>query len=147
MVSPPEEEEKEPSPRSDRNRVKEIIEGFHEFAPYLPESLCTAFPSVLRIGLLPRIKDFTLGRRLMATVFACLRANGNRGVHVTIPFEDKHTIEFYYRYVKDTDDVSYIAHRVGKVTKPGFKNTLQQGASRISKSGDAVNWPFFNLVS
>ena len=96
MVFPP-EDEKDPMPRPDRNRVKEILTGFHEFAPYLPESLYTAFPSVLRIGLLPRIKDFTLGRRLMATVFTCLRANGNRGVHVTIPIEDKHTIEFYYR--------------------------------------------------
>ena len=83
--------------RIQHSSTQEIIQGFHDFAPYLPESLYTAFPSVLRIGLLPRIKDFTLGRRLMATVFACLRANGHRGVHVTIPVEDKHTIEFYYR--------------------------------------------------
>jgi len=94
MVTP--DDSKEDSTRQCSSRVKEIIQGFHDFAPYLPESLYTAFPSVLRIGLLPRIKDFTLGRRLMATVFACLRANGHRGVHVTIPVEDKHTIEFYY---------------------------------------------------
>ena len=34
-------------------------------------------------------------------VYACSRANGNRGVHVTIPVEDKHTIEFYYRWGKE----------------------------------------------
>ena len=66
--------------------VQEIVSGFHSFAPYLPESLYTGFPSVLRIGLLPRIKDFTLGRRLMATVFACLRWPKQKIIKIVVMF-------------------------------------------------------------
>lgn len=57
--------------------------------------LTARFPSHLHIDLLPRLQGRGLGRRLMDTLVAALRARGSRGLHLFVSRRNVRAIEFY----------------------------------------------------
>lgn len=59
--------------------------------------LTQRFPSHLHIDLLPRLQGRGLGRRMMDTLLAALRARGSRGVHLFVSRDNDRAIAFYRR--------------------------------------------------
>ena len=57
--------------------------------------LTQRFPSHLHIDLLPRLQGRGLGRRMMDTLLAALRARGSRGVHLFVSRDNERAIAFY----------------------------------------------------
>jgi len=74
---------------------QEIMESFYCDEPILPEKL-TPFPSVLQMRLLQTaLQDVGITKRALAVLIAALKANGSHGIHVEIPTNDSHAMEFH----------------------------------------------------
>jgi ribosomal protein S18 acetylase RimI-like enzyme len=64
--------------------------------PWLTDDRLTQhFPSHLHIDLLPRLQGRGLGRAMMDTMLAALRARGSRGVHLFVSPDNDRAIAFY----------------------------------------------------
>jgi ribosomal protein S18 acetylase RimI-like enzyme len=64
--------------------------------PWLADrELVRRYPSHLHIDLLPRLQGRGLGRALMDTLLAALRARGSRGVHLFVSPDNHRAIAFY----------------------------------------------------
>jgi ribosomal protein S18 acetylase RimI-like enzyme len=57
--------------------------------------LVSRYPSHLHIDLLPRLQGSGLGRRMMETLLAALRAGGSRGVHLHVSRANERAAGFY----------------------------------------------------
>jgi ribosomal protein S18 acetylase RimI-like enzyme len=58
-------------------------------------ALLVSYPSHLHIDLLPRMQGRGLGRQLMETLLAALRASGSRGVHLHVGRANERAAGFY----------------------------------------------------
>jgi len=58
-------------------------------------ALSGRYPSHLHIDLLPRLQGRGLGRQLIETLFAALRADGSRGVHLHVGRANERAAAFY----------------------------------------------------
>ena len=66
--------------------------------PFEPmPQLAERFPSHLHINLLPRLQGRGVGRRLIQTLIAQLRARGSRGLHLYVGLDNDRAPEFYRR--------------------------------------------------
>ncbi|HUC59582.1 MAG TPA: GNAT family N-acetyltransferase, partial [Streptosporangiaceae bacterium] len=78
----------------------------------IPDRLHARYPSHLHIDLLPRLQGTGIGRNLIETLTASLRAAGSRGVHLMVGRDNKHATGFY-RHVG-------FAEYPGAALGPGF---------------------------
>jgi ribosomal protein S18 acetylase RimI-like enzyme len=80
--------------------------------------LSARFPSHLHIDLLPRLQGRGVGRRMMTTLTAALRARGSRGVHLFVMRSNDRAVEFYRRLGL----MEIAADAVGRVFALDFTN-------------------------
>jgi len=77
------------------------LHAIHE--PFTTDpALVSNYPSHLHIDLLPRLQGRGLGRRLIETLFAALRASRSRGVHLHVGSANQRAAAFY-RHVGMTE--------------------------------------------
>jgi ribosomal protein S18 acetylase RimI-like enzyme len=78
--------------RSDPERF--TLQDIHE--PFRADpALVSRYPSHLHIDLLPRLQGRGIGRRLMETLLAALRASGSPGVHLHVGRANQRAVGFY----------------------------------------------------
>jgi len=75
---------------------RRAIEGIHRPFQTAPE-LAERFPSQLHINLLRRLQGRGIGRRLIQTLLAQLRARGSRGLHLGAGLDNHRAAEFFRR--------------------------------------------------
>ena len=64
--------------------------------PFITDpALVSRYPSHLHIDLLPRLQGHGLGRRLIETLVAALRAGGSSGVHLHVGRANERAVAFY----------------------------------------------------
>jgi ribosomal protein S18 acetylase RimI-like enzyme len=74
----------------------EFMMLYNIHAPFpIDAALVRRYPSHLHIDLLPRLQGRGLGRRLMDTLLAALRARQSRGVHLHVGRTNVRAVEFY----------------------------------------------------
>lgn len=61
-----------------------------------PDAVAERYPAHLHIDLLPRAQGKGLGRAMMDTLFAALRARGVSGIHLDVGADNKNAIDFYH---------------------------------------------------
>jgi ribosomal protein S18 acetylase RimI-like enzyme len=94
-----------PDPRQLDDAISEperhALQGIHR--PFSADpALVSSYPSHLHIDLLPRLQGRGLGRRLIETLLAALRASGSRGVHLHAALANRRAAGFY-RHVGMTE--------------------------------------------
>lgn len=77
-------------------RDHELLRVVHDGATY-DEAVTGAYPAHLHIDLLPAAQGRGLGRELIATLVAALRARGVPGLHLGVSAENTGAIAFYRR--------------------------------------------------
>lgn len=87
-----------PDPRQLTDTLSEperiALQAIHE--PFTTDpALVSRYPSHLHIDLLPRLQGRGFGRRLIETLFAALRANRSRGVHLHVGRANQRAAAFY----------------------------------------------------
>lgn len=77
------------------DKLKEMIEYFHNFNSHVPEAIHSQHPSVMASEILATVSDQSVSKRLLACLLAALRANGSFGVYTTIDSRDRGDLDFY----------------------------------------------------
>ena len=77
-----------------------------------PAELAGNYPAHLHINLVPRLQGRGMGRRLISTLMAALRAQGATGLHLGVRQANTRAIAFY-RHLGFTELPGYFAERGG----------------------------------
>jgi GNAT superfamily N-acetyltransferase len=91
-----------------RFAIQDIHHPWHD-----SDELLERYPSHLHIDLLPRMQGRGVGRELISTLVAALRAQGSRGLHLYVSLQNTRAIGFYahvgFSRLQDIDDIGVFA--------------------------------------
>lgn len=75
--------------------LDDLLVAMLHHRPHPPDELLDRYPSHLHIDLLPEAQGHGCGRRLLATFFEALRADGSPGVHWGVSARNHRALGFY----------------------------------------------------
>lgn len=84
-----------PSKSKSLSPEEEIIMGFHKYQRYLPVSVYSNTPSLVKMNILPTVCDLSIFKRMMACLLSAFKANGSKGAYCEVSVGDKNIINMY----------------------------------------------------
>ncbi|KAM6072605.1 protein O-GlcNAcase-like [Theristicus caerulescens] len=83
------------APALGQDALEEALLFFHAEPPAVPPPVLRRFPSLVQLGMAPRVLDVGASRSLAICLLSALRANGSRGVFCQVSATDRQQLSFY----------------------------------------------------
>ncbi|XP_075565556.1 protein O-GlcNAcase-like [Pelecanus crispus] len=83
------------APALGQDDLEEALLFFHADPPAVPLPVLRRFPSLVQLGMAPRVLDVGASRSLAICLLSALRANGSRGVFCQVSATDWQQLSFY----------------------------------------------------
>ncbi|KAK4818550.1 hypothetical protein QYF61_014686 [Mycteria americana] len=102
------------APALGQDALEEALLFFHTEPPAVPLPVLRRFPSLVQLGMAPRVLDVGASRSLAICLLSALRANGSRGVFCQVSAADRQQLSFYSK-------LGFVALPVAWGSSPGTR--------------------------